>query len=166
VFPVDAEYELKLHLQTNYIGFIRGMLSRHEVELRLDGARLKTFAFGGEAPKGEAPASYERQHFRLARMGKIHAHVRRGHACPATRPGWPRLIQTAFPREHFEPEGIAQPKNFGFALAVDASAISTRCSKPCRFPALTTSRAPGHAEPQARFGVPAGGNDRRAGLRG
>jgi len=37
-FPVDGEYEIAIKLQTNYVGYLRGMLSSHEVELRLDGA--------------------------------------------------------------------------------------------------------------------------------
>jgi hypothetical protein len=119
-FPVDGEYEIAIKIQTNYVGYLRGMLSSHEVELRLDGARVRTFAVGGQAPGRPAPASYEGNIFGSTEwedyMHNADRHLR---ARLPVRAG-PRLIGVAFPRERWSPEGVNQPRAFGFALAVDA----------------------------------------------
>ena len=64
-FPVDGEYDLEIRLHRNYVNYVRGMGSRHELEVRLDGALVRTFVFGGEEPEGvQAPASYAGNQFR------------------------------------------------------------------------------------------------------
>ena len=35
-FPVDGEYDLEIRLHRNYVDYVRGMGSRHELEVRLD----------------------------------------------------------------------------------------------------------------------------------
>ena len=48
-FPVDAEYVIKIHLQRDTTGFIRGLLGEpHKLDVLLDGARIKQFTVGGE----------------------------------------------------------------------------------------------------------------------
>ena len=39
-FPVDGEYRLKIKLQTNLYDYIRGLGQRHQLEVRLDSARI------------------------------------------------------------------------------------------------------------------------------
>ena len=49
-FPVDGEYELKLRLQRNSLNIgneIRGLDVQNEIDVRLDGQRLKVFTLGG-----------------------------------------------------------------------------------------------------------------------
>ncbi len=58
-FAVDGEYAFKIRLQTNYVGYIRGLDRPHIVEVRIDGAQIKKFTVGGEARGGPAPYSYE-----------------------------------------------------------------------------------------------------------
>jgi hypothetical protein len=58
-FPVDGEYVIKVRLQTNYVDYIRGIDAAHDIEVRLDGRRVKQFRVGGDAPGNPAPASYE-----------------------------------------------------------------------------------------------------------
>jgi len=120
LFPVDGEYELKIHLQTNYVGFIRGLLSSHQLEIRLDGQRLNTFQMGGHAPGKEAPASYEGNIFGSTEWENYMRGADSGMKVRLPVHAGPRLIQVTFPRETWEPEGVAQPKLFGFPLAADA----------------------------------------------
>ena len=48
-FPVDGEYVIKVRLERNSRDFIRGLLDRsHQLDVRLDGARLQLFTIGGE----------------------------------------------------------------------------------------------------------------------
>ena len=120
LFPVDGEYELKIHLQTNYVGFIRGLLSAHQLEIRLDGTRLQTFHAGGAAPGKEAPASYEGNIFGSPEWERYMRNSDEGMRVRLPVRAGSRLVQVAFPRENFAAEGIAQPKEFGFPLAADA----------------------------------------------
>jgi hypothetical protein len=47
-FPLDAEYVLRVSLQRGYGGTIRGMRQAQQLEVRIDGARVTTFAVGGD----------------------------------------------------------------------------------------------------------------------
>ena len=71
-FPVAGKYDLSLRLHRNYVNYIRGMGSRHEIEVRLDGSLIETFQIGGEEPDVlQAPASYGGNQFG-DRVGRIH----------------------------------------------------------------------------------------------
>lgn len=48
-FPLDGEYVIQIRLQKNYRDYIRGMVNRpHQLDVRLDGERVKLFVIGGE----------------------------------------------------------------------------------------------------------------------
>lgn len=52
-FPLDGEYVLKIRLRRFFdSGTINGIDEREELDVRLDGARLKLFDIGGECPDG------------------------------------------------------------------------------------------------------------------
>lgn len=118
-FPVDGEYRITINLQTNYVDFVRGYDQAHEIELSLDGERLQTYAFGGDAPGTPAPYSYagnirgsdDWEEFMMAFADK-------GFEMVLPVEAGPRVIAATFPREMWEPEGIEQPRLFGYQLAV------------------------------------------------
>ena len=118
-FPVDGEYRITIKLRTNYVDFVRGIDAPHELEISLDGERLEAISFGGDAPGTPAPYSYagnirgsddwEEYMMVFAEEGfEIRLPVKAG----------PRVIGAAFPREMWEPEGVLQPRLFGYHLAV------------------------------------------------
>ena len=43
-FPVDGEYDLKIRLHRNYVDYVRGLGTRHELDVRLDGVLVTRFA--------------------------------------------------------------------------------------------------------------------------
>ena len=47
-FPVDGEYIIKVSLGRDSRDYIRGLTRSHQLDVRLDGARVKRFTFGGE----------------------------------------------------------------------------------------------------------------------
>ena len=52
-FPLDGEYVIRIHLKTNYHGqSILGLAEESQVDIRLDGTRIRQFTVGG---KGRAP---------------------------------------------------------------------------------------------------------------
>lgn len=118
-FPVDGEYRITINLQTNYVDFVRGYDQAHEIELSLDGERLQTYSFGGDAPGTPAPYSYagnirgsdDWEEFMMAFADK-------GFEMVLPVKAGPRVIAATFPREMWEPEGIEQPRLFGYQLAV------------------------------------------------
>ena len=50
-FPADGEYLIKIRLQRNVMEEIRGLTDSHQVDLRIDGERVKVFAVGGDRPE-------------------------------------------------------------------------------------------------------------------
>ncbi len=119
-FPVDGEYRITINLQTNYVDFVRGYDQDHEIELSLDGEHLRTFSFGGDAPGIPAPYSYagnirgsdDWEEFMMA-------FADRGFDLVLPIKAGPRVIGATFPREMWEPEGVEQPRLFGYQLAVN-----------------------------------------------
>lgn len=119
LFPVDGEYRITVKLQTNYVDFVRGYDQRHDMELSLDGEHLQTWTFGGDAPGIPAPYSYagnirgsdDWEEFMMAFAAQ-------GFVLQLPVKAGPRVIGATFPREMWEPEGIQQPRLFGYHLAV------------------------------------------------
>ena len=54
-FPLDGEYVVKIRLVRNYDGFVRGLVDRHMLDIRLDGSRIKLFPVGGERKGRSGP---------------------------------------------------------------------------------------------------------------
>lgn len=119
-FPVDGEYRISVKLQTNYVDFVRGLDQSHEMEISLDGELLDVVDFGGDAPGTPAPYSYagnirgsdDWEEFMMAFSDE-------GFEVVLPVKAGPRVIGATFPREVWEPEGIKQPRLFGYHLAVN-----------------------------------------------
>jgi hypothetical protein len=55
-FPLDGEYVLRIRLQRNYNdGVVLGIRDREQIDVRLDGVRLKLFEMGGECVNSKEP---------------------------------------------------------------------------------------------------------------
>ena len=159
-FPVDGEYVIKVDLQTNYVDYIRGLNSPHQIEIRLDGRRVKLFTVGGDVPgAGADAAAYSAAHDDSAAPGPARGQLGFGAAGQRTQyraPGaapesyegnilgsleWehymqhaddglqlrlpvragPHQVVVSFLRQLWEPDGVLQPRPYGFALAIDAT---------------------------------------------
>ena len=119
-FPVEGEYNFTIRLAQNYQGYIRGLLSPHYVEIRVNGVRAEEFMVGGEAPGRPAPAGYEGNIFgsedweSYMQTADEHMSVR----LPVL--AGPGVVSVAFPRELWEPEGILQPLVSTEGVSADA----------------------------------------------
>ena len=121
MFPVDGLYRITVKLQTNYVQFVRGLDIPHDIEISLDGARLEQFTIGGDAPGLPAPYSFagnirgddewESYQMRFSDDAGLTVEV-------DVKAG-PRVVGATFPREQWEDEGVLQPRQHGFALAVN-----------------------------------------------
>ena len=118
-FPVDGEYRIKVRLQTNYVGYIRGIDDAHEIEFRLDGRRIERFTFGGEAPGMPAPISFAGNIRGTDDWEDYVLHADDPLEVTTSVSAGPHTIGVAFPRETWEEEGVLQPRQTGFALAIN-----------------------------------------------
>ena len=119
-FPVDGEYDLEIRLHRNYVNYVRGMGSRHELEVRLDGALVRTFVFGGEEPEGvQAPASYAGNQFGDPAWEEYMLYADANLRVRFAAQAGPRVVSVAFVRRLTEPEGVLQPRQSIFAVAVN-----------------------------------------------
>jgi cytochrome c551/c552 len=57
-FPADGEYTVKVRLQRNLYGMVRGLGQAHQMDVRLDGRRIKMFTIGGEDKGTPPPLSF------------------------------------------------------------------------------------------------------------
>jgi uncharacterized protein DUF1592/uncharacterized protein DUF1588/uncharacterized protein DUF1587/uncharacterized protein DUF1585/uncharacterized protein DUF1595 len=118
-FPVDGEYNVKVKLQENYNGYLRGMGAKQLLDVRLDGVLIKRFGIGGEAKGRPGPLSFGgnihgdtdwEQYMLTADAGlEVRFPVKAG----------PQLLSVSFVGGPAEDEGVLQPRQSSFALAVN-----------------------------------------------
>ena len=108
-FPLDGEYLIKVSLVRNGNNDIRGLAEPHQLDVRLDGSRIKLFTVGGER-KGKTWANLysdgglpdpEQQIYQLTADAALEVRF------PAK--AGTRLVQVAFLKEAFQPEGVLGP---------------------------------------------------------
>ena len=119
-FPVDGEYDVEIRLHRNYVNYVRGMGSRHELEVRLDGVLVRSFVFGGEEPEGiQAPASYGGNQFGDPAWEEYMLYADANMRARFQATAGPHVVSVAFVRRFTEPEGVLQPRQSIFAVAVN-----------------------------------------------
>ena len=122
-FPVDGEYTLKLRLQRTYTDYIRGLGTAQALDVRMDGALVKRFTIGGGAPAHAtaAPASFA-GNTPLYGHPDWESYVLEAdtdlEVTFAARAG-ERVVGISFERKLWEPEGVLQPRQTGFPLAIN-----------------------------------------------
>ncbi len=116
-FPLDAEYTLRIRLQRNILGYVRGLTEPHHLEVRLDGTRVKAFTIGGNKQFAPAPLSFtgvipgDPQWEAYALTADDGLEVRL-HATAG-----PHVLAVSFFDEAYEAEGVLQPELRGLGLA-------------------------------------------------
>ena len=122
-FPVDGDYTIRLRLQRTYTDYIRGLGTPQHLDVRVDGQLLKRFTVGGEAPPhaNAAPASFagntplfghpDWEAYVLGADEDLEVTFR--------AEAGERLVGVSFERRHWEPEGVLQPRQTGFPLAIN-----------------------------------------------
>ena len=119
-FVVDGEYDLAIRLHRNYVNYVRGMGSSHELEVRLDGVLVRTFTFGGEEPDVlQAPASYGGNQFGDPAWEEYMLFADANLRVRFSAKAGAHLVGVSFVRKFTEPEGVLQPRQSGFAVAVN-----------------------------------------------
>jgi mono/diheme cytochrome c family protein len=121
-FPVDGEYSLKIKLQTNLYDYIKGIGKAHQLEVRVDGVRVKTFMVGGDDMGSPAPASFAGAIFGSPEWEDYSHHADKDLEARVTVKAGTRVIGVAFFGESpLAPEGVLRPRQVGYPLAVNES---------------------------------------------
>ncbi len=123
-FPVDGEYLIRVTLRKQEYGYARGMGRPHELDLRLDGARLTSFTVGRAWEHGQLPPMGYAGKFEQVYDGnsfpeweRYALNADRGLEIRATVTGGRHQVGVAFDRRSAVPEGI-------LPLPVDRSSYS------------------------------------------
>ena len=113
-FPLDGEYVIKILLQRDPDNFIKGLGEPRQLDVRLDGARLKLFPVGGvrlgksETAFGTYGDPKQTEYERNADAGlELRVPVKAG----------TRTVGVAFLEEASEPEGAYRPPQTGLGAA-------------------------------------------------
>ena len=114
-FRLDGEYRIKVLLKRQLYLYIVGMGEPHQVDIRLDGALIKRFDVGGKAFRMTNPESFAgntqgdpefEEYMHTADAGlEVKQPVKAG----------THVVGVSFVRRFWEPEGVAQPSQRGFA---------------------------------------------------
>ena len=114
-FPLDGEYQIKVRLKRQLYLYIMGMGEPHQLDIRLDRALLERFTVGGTARGMPMPESFAgntqgdpefEEYMHTADAGlEVQLPVKAG----------VHEIGVSFVRRFWEPEGVLQPPQRGFA---------------------------------------------------
>jgi cytochrome c5 len=114
-FPLDGEYQIKVRLKRQLYLYITGMGEPHLIDIRLDRALIKRFTVGGEAKGMTMPESFAgntqgdpefEEYMHTADAGlEVRLPVKAG----------THEVGVSFVRGFWEPEGVVQPAQRGFA---------------------------------------------------
>ena len=163
-FPVDGEYSVRLRLQRTYTDYIRGLGTPQYLDVRVDGRLVTRFTVGGGAPAHAtaAPASFAgntplfgHPDWETYVLGADEDLEVRFHAEAGER-----VVGVSFERKHWETEGVLQPRQTGFPLAINERWQGTRPSTAWRSAGRTRWTAPATpraAAPSSRA-IPTGGD--------
>jgi hypothetical protein len=117
-FPHDGEYVVKIRLQVNNFEYVKGLAEDHDIEVRLDRERVKTFTLKG-MKAGAPPASWGGTIYGNPEWEKyaLQAHDSLEVRFPAK--AGRRVLGVSFIKKAWEPEDIGQPRQGGWPLAND-----------------------------------------------
>ena len=114
-FRLDGEYQIKVLLKRQLYLYIMGMGEPHQIDIRLDGVLIKRFEIGGKAKGMTNPESFAgntqgdpdfEEYMHTADAGlEVRLPVKAG----------THIVGVSFVRRFWEPEGVLQPQQRGFA---------------------------------------------------
>jgi hypothetical protein len=114
-FRLDGEYQIKVLLKRQLYLYIMGMGEPHQIDIRLDGVLIKRFEVGGKAKGMTNPESFAgntqgdpdfEEYMHTADAGlEVRMPVKAG----------THVVGVSFVRRFWEPEGVLQPPQRGFA---------------------------------------------------
>ena len=137
IFPASGEYIVRLRLQKNHRDQVRGLSRLHDLEVRLDGERLRLFTVGRAAGEREGQPPGEFRQYLLHADEELDVQVR-------TTAG-PHLVSAAFLAKPVVPEGsLRRPVSIA-SYAFNSELVGDVTDEP----ALSTIRIDGPFEAES-----------------
>jgi hypothetical protein len=109
-FPLDGEYVIRIRLQRNDDGFIRGMGEAHPLDVRLDRSRIKLFTVGGERKGRSGPLFTRNSSDYRGDPEQVDYEMTGDSALEVRFPAkaGTRQLEVAFLKKRAQPEGVLQ----------------------------------------------------------
>jgi len=114
-FPLDGEYRIKVVMRRQLYLYLIGMGEPHQIDIRLDGSLIKRFTIGGGGKGRTAPESFA-GNTQGDPEWEVYMHTAdEGLTVTVPVTAGAHDVGVSFVRRHWEPEGILQPPQRGFA---------------------------------------------------
>ena len=113
-FPLDGDYTIKVQLRRQFYTYIVGMGEPHQIDIRLDGVRIKRLTVGGQATGMTMPETFAGN---TQGSPEFEAYMHTADAGLEARipvKAGAHEVSVSFVRRFSEPEGILQPSPIGF----------------------------------------------------
>jgi mono/diheme cytochrome c family protein len=118
-FPLDGEYAFKIRLRRQIYDYIIGMGHPQQLDLRIDGRRVKRFTVGGGGTGTAGPLTWNGEIVGETEW-ELYMHAAdAGLEFRAPVPAGHRLVSVSFVDSPWEPEGVAQPLQVDFGRGSD-----------------------------------------------
>ena len=118
-FPLNGEYTFKIRLRRQVYDYVVGIGHAQDLDLRVDGAKVKRFRVGGEATGTHGPATWNGEIVGDTPY-ELYMHAAdAGLEARATVTAGVHLVSASFVDTPFEPEGAAQPLAVDFGRGSD-----------------------------------------------
>ena len=114
-FPLDGEYRIKVVLRRQLYLYLIGMGEPHQIDIRLDGSLIKRFTIGGGGKGRTAPARFAGNTLGDPEWEVYKHSADEGLTVSVPVTAGAHDVGVSFVRRHWEPEGILQPPQRGFA---------------------------------------------------
>jgi uncharacterized protein DUF1592/uncharacterized protein DUF1588/uncharacterized protein DUF1585/uncharacterized protein DUF1587/uncharacterized protein DUF1595/cytochrome c len=114
-FPLDGDYRIKVVLKRQLYLYLVGMGEPHQIDVRLDGTLLKRFTIGGEGKGMTAPESFAGNTQGDPQWEEYMHTADAGLSVRVPVTAGTHRVGISFVRRYWEPEGVLQPPQRGFA---------------------------------------------------
>ena len=115
-FPLDGDYDIRIRLKRSVYEYIVNLEEAHDLEVRVDGARVALYTIGGEAPGRPAPLTFSGTFMAAGGAGyptqdwdDYYTGADAGLELRVTVKAGTRLVGVAFIGKSWEEEGVLQP---------------------------------------------------------
>ena len=115
-FPLDGDYDIRIRLKRSVYEYIVNLEEAHDLEVRVDGARVALYTIGGEAPGRPAPLTFSGTFMAAGGAGyptqdwdDYYTGADAGLGLRVTVKAGTRLVGVAFIGKSWEEEGVLQP---------------------------------------------------------
>jgi mono/diheme cytochrome c family protein len=117
-FPADGDYTITVRLQKTLYNAVRGLADPHQLELRVNRARVHTFTVGGAEVK-PPPASFAGTLTWNPEWEQYANHADAQLTATVPIKAGTQAIGVAFVRRAWEPEDVVQPPRTGWGFGTD-----------------------------------------------